>query len=182
MAVKFKDYYEILGVARTASQDDIQKAYRKLARKFHPDVNKDPGAEDTFKELNEAYEVLRDPEKRNKYDTLGANWKQGQDFTPPPGWEGVHFDFGGARGGGGGAGMGDFSDFFESLFGGMGGARGGGGFGGFGGFGGGRAAGMRRRGQDHEVEIELTLPELVRGGLRKIDLQSHVPQSDEPRA
>ena len=173
MAVKFRDYYEILGVSRTTPQDDIQKAYRKLARKYHPDVNKDAGAEDKFKELNEAYEVLRDPEKRKKYDQLGANWKAGQEFTPPPGWDGAHFDFGGARGGGGG--MSDFSDFFESLFGGAGEARGGRGFRGFGG---GRAANLRRRGQDHEAEIELTLSELVQGGTRKIDLAAHVPQPD----
>jgi len=111
--MKFRDYYEILGVPRDASQKDIQKAYRKLARKYHPDVNKDADAENRFKEINEAYEVLRDAEKRKKYDTLGANWKNGQDFSPPPGWEGS-FQFGG---GGGGA----FSDFFEALFGNLGG-------------------------------------------------------------
>src|SRR5262249_31410446 len=119
MAVKFQDYYDILGVARTASQEEIQKAYRKLARTYHPDVSKEPGAEDKFKQVTEAYEVLKDPEKRKKYDTLGPNWQAGQDFTPPPEWEGAHFefrrypqgtsgfDFGGFRGSGG------FSDFFE---------------------------------------------------------------------
>src|SRR5262245_37689201 len=125
MAVKFQDYYDTLGVARTASQDEIQKAYRKLARKYHPDVNKEPGAEDKFKQVTEAYEVLKDPEKRKKYDTLGPNWQAGQDFTPPPGWqqgapfefrrsyEGPgEFDFGSFRSSGG------FSDFFETLFGG----------------------------------------------------------------
>lgn len=81
--MKFRDYYEILGVPRNASQSDIQKAFRKLARKFHPDVNKDPEADKRFKEINEAYEVLRDPDKRKKYDALGANWKNGQDFSPP---------------------------------------------------------------------------------------------------
>src|SRR5215467_10368812 len=92
MAVKFKDYYEVLGVKRDATDDQIRQAYRKLARKYHPDVN--PGdrvAEDKFKELNEANEVLSDPEKRKRYDQLGANWKNGAEFTPPPGWEGVDF-------------------------------------------------------------------------------------------
>lgn len=116
MAVKFKDYYEVLGVARDATPEAIQKAFRALARKHHPDVSKERGAEERFKELNEAYEVLRDPEKRKRYDHLGANWRQGQEFQPPPGWEqqfggdGVHFEFHGDGGG--------FSDFFQSLFGG----------------------------------------------------------------
>src|SRR5688572_1268475 len=114
MAVKFKDYYEILGVSRTASQDEIKSAYRKLARKYHPDVNKAKDAEDKFKELGEAYEVLRDPGKRQKYDQLGSNWRQGEDFTPPGGWS-----YAGQRSTGGN--VGDFSDFFESIFGSRGG-------------------------------------------------------------
>src|SRR5436189_5877546 len=121
MAVKFRDYYEILGVSRSASQDEIKSAYRKLARKYHPDVNKAADAEEKFKELGEAYEVLKDPEKRKKYDTLGANWREGQDFSPPPGWSGF-----GRRSATGGASASSFSDFFETLF--------GGGFGGMGGF------------------------------------------------
>ena len=95
MAVKFKEYYEVLGVPRTATADEIKKAYRTLARKYHPDVNPDdPTAEDKFKELNEAYEVLSDPEKRQRYDELGSGWQPGADFTPPPGWERVRTDLG----------------------------------------------------------------------------------------
>jgi curved DNA-binding protein len=118
--MKYRDYYEILGVTRSSSAEEIRRAYRQLARKHHPDVNKnDPKAEERFKEINEAYEVLKDPDSRKKYDALGANWKTGQDFRPPPGWEG----FAGAQGGGGAAGFnfGGFSDFFEALFGGAGG-------------------------------------------------------------
>lgn len=124
MAVKFQDYYETLGVSRDASQQEIQQAYRKLARKYHPDLNKDSGSEDKFKKISEAYEVLRDPEKRKKYDQLGENWKMGEDFTPPPGWD---FGSGGnARtrtfrfDGFGDGGLGGFSDFFRSIFGGGG--------------------------------------------------------------
>src|SRR5215469_4694781 len=132
MPVKFRDYYEILGVARSAKEDEIKKAYRKLARKYHPDLNpNNKQAEEKFKEIQEAYEVLGDQEKRKKYDQLGANWKNGADFTPPPNWGG---------GGGGGfqgtinmedlfrgreQGGGAFSEFFEALFGGMGGMGGG---------------------------------------------------------
>ncbi|PPE75391.1 cytochrome C biogenesis protein [Solimonas fluminis] len=144
--MEYKDYYKILGVARSASADEIKRAYRKLAREYHPDKNKSAGAEDKFKEINEANEVLSDAEKRKAYDTLGANWKNGQQFTPPPGWEsmfgagGGRGPRGGARGGAGFGGGGNFSDFFSTLFGGQMGGMGGGGFGGFedmgGGFGG----------------------------------------------
>lgn len=117
MAVKFKDYYEVLGVARDATDDQIRQAYRKLARKHHPDLNPgDKGAEEKFKSINEANEVLSDPEKRKRYDRLGANWKDGAEFTPPPGWGNVNVEYGDFSelfGGGGG-----FSDFFETLFGG----------------------------------------------------------------
>ncbi|MEX2214085.1 MAG: DnaJ domain-containing protein, partial [Phycisphaeraceae bacterium] len=99
MGVKFQDYYETIGVARGATQDEIKRAYRALARKFHPDQNKTPEADAKMKELNEAYEVLKDPEKRQKYDELGANYKSGQEFRPPPGYEDMEFNFGGGPGG-----------------------------------------------------------------------------------
>ena len=175
MPVEFKDYYQILGVPRDASEADIKKAFRKLARQYHPDVAKDKKtAEAKFKEVNEAYEVLSDPEKRKKYDTLGANWKQGAGFEPPPGWQG---GFGrGAPGGGqayefhfGGTG---FSDFFEQFFG------GGGRFRGFEGFADaeegapfGRGPGGARRGADVEGDILVTLDEVQRGSIRTITLQ-----------
>ncbi|MDH3621008.1 MAG: DnaJ domain-containing protein, partial [Gammaproteobacteria bacterium] len=109
----FKDYYKIMGVARDASQDEIKRAYRKLARKYHPDVSKEADAEALFKDLGEAYAVLKDPEKRAAYDQLGANWKAGQDFQPPPDWD-AGFEF---SGGFSGADTAAYSDFFESLFG-----------------------------------------------------------------
>jgi curved DNA-binding protein len=173
MAVKYRDYYEILGIKREAGKDEVQRAYRKLARKYHPDVNKASDAEDKFKEINEAYEVLKDPEKRKMYDQLGPNWRSGQEFRPPPGWE-TQFDFG--KGGAQQAefqwgGPGGFSDFFESLF-------GGGGFrqahrdaapGGFG-----RGAVWRQAGADHETTIRISLEEAFRGGTKPIVLQSQV--------
>ena len=113
--MEYKDYYKTLDVAKDASADEIKRAYRKLARKYHPDVSTDRNAEERFKEINEAYEVLKDDEKRKAYDTFGANWQAGQDFRPPPGWE-ERFSGGGFRSER--AGSQQFSDFFESLFGG----------------------------------------------------------------
>ena len=160
MAVKFKDYYKVLGVPRGASEDEIRKTYRQLARKYHPDVNpNDKSAEEKFKEINEAYEVLSDADKRKRYDELGANWKSGADFTPPPGARNgrVNFtDF--ADGFGGARSASDFSDFFESLFGGRGSAR--------------SSADFRMPAQDIEAEISLTLEEAHRGVKRNITLQS----------
>lgn len=125
--MEYKDYYEILGVKRDATQAEVKSAYRKLAKKYHPDVNKTPQASAKFKDINEAFEVLGDKEKRSRYDSLGANWQAGANYTPPPGYE--NFDFGGGFGGGGAQyqyssqgvnfeDLGGFSDFFNSLFGG----------------------------------------------------------------
>jgi curved DNA-binding protein len=161
MAVGYRDYYEALGVPRDASEEDIRRAYRRLARQNHPDVNKDPEAEQRFKEISEAYEVLRDPEKRARYDRLGSNWRVGQDVSGDPGFDDVRVDFGGADFGGADFG-GDFSDLFEGLFGGR--ARGGrrtrrGG-----------SDGFSARGADQEAVLELSLDEAARGGRRSITL------------
>lgn len=154
MAVGYQDYYQALGVPRDAGADDIRRAYRKLAREYHPDVNKDSGAEDRFKEISEAYEVLRDPEKRAQYDRLGAGWRSGEDVSGAQGFGGgfgdARVDFGG----------GDFSDFFESLFGARPGARSA-----AGGF-----RGMAMRGADHEAVLDLSLAEAAAGGRRHITL------------
>src|SRR4029453_15344370 len=110
MAVKFKDYYETLGVSRSASDDEIRNAYRKLARKHHPDVNPgDKTAEERFKDINEAYSVLSDSKKRKQYDALGPNWKEGAEFRPPPNWDNVRVEFGEE-------GFGEFSGLFVNLF------------------------------------------------------------------
>lgn len=109
--MQFRDYYEVMGVSRDAQADEIKRAYRRLARRFHPDVSKEPDAEERFKELGEAYEVLKDPEKRAAYDQLGSRWKEGQEFKPPPDWN-FHTETGA------GPDAAAFSDFFESLFGG----------------------------------------------------------------
>ena len=180
MSIKFQDYYETLGVKRDASQDEIQKAYRKLARKYHPDLNKAKDAEEKFKALNEANEVLSDPEKRKRYDLLGANYKAGQDFRPPPGWEGMFNGFGAQQGGQAQQGFGGFSDFFDALFGGAGGfsanAFGNGGSftdaaGQFAGFNFGGQGAQSRQGQSHEVDFPLTVEELYNGGTKPISLE-----------
>jgi curved DNA-binding protein len=167
----YKDYYSIMGVARNASQDDIKRAYRKLARKYHPDVSKEADAEDKFKELQEANEVLKDPEKRAAYDQLGARWKEGQDFKPPPDW-GKDFEHSGgfANAGSGGAGSGaDFSDFFSSLF----GARSP-----FSGTHANAQSGFAASGQDHFAKIEIALDDAYRGGAHTIELKSPELQAD----
>ena len=155
--MEFKDYYTIMGVARDATQDEIKRAYRKLARKYHPDVSKEPDAEARFKELGEAYEVLKDPEKRVAYDQLGANWKAGQEFRPPPDWD-AGFEFSGGY-----ADSGAFSDFFESLFGRSGAGRPGG-------------ATFHARGEDHHARILIDLEDAYHGATRTISL--HAPQLD----
>jgi curved DNA-binding protein len=162
--MEFKDYYQVMGVPREASQEDIKRAYRKLARKYHPDVSKDAKAEEKFKELGEAYEVLKDPEKRTAYDQISTGRRQGESFTPPPDWD-THFDFGG--GGFTGESPGGFSDFFESLF--------------------GRSAGPRRGpgqstwsgplpGEDQQARIYLSLEDAYAGGNQSITLQ--IPEID----
>ncbi len=153
--MKFKDYYEILGVKRTATPDEIKAAYRKLARKYHPDVSKEPNAETRFKELGEAHEVLKDPEKRALYDRMGSEWKSGQDFKPSPGWD-AGFEFRGGDGGG------DFdpNDFFEAFF----GRRGQGG-------GGARRPSVHAQGEDHHAKVMIDLEDAFRGAQRTISLR-----------
>jgi curved DNA-binding protein len=177
MALEYKDYYATLGVPRTASDDEIKKAFRKLARQYHPDVAKDKkAAEERFKEINEAYEVLGSPENRRKYDRLGANWKGGAEFRPPPGWErrqhargrrgeaeSFEFHFGGTG----------FSDFFEAFFGGR--SRG---------FPGGNVEAepgfeAAIRGGDLENDILVALDEVLHGSVRTITLQTVHPRTGQ---
>src|SRR6202047_4757690 len=165
----FKDYYSTLGLASTPTAKEIKQAFRRLARKHHPDVNPDEkSAEEKFKQINEAYEVLGDPEKRTKYDQLGADWNQPGGFQPPPGWGaqqpaggfyrhgddgGIQFEFGGTG----------FSDFFEAFF---GGGRGRSAFGGFGG-----CQATAERGADVEADIMVTLEEALNGSTRAVSLR-----------
>jgi curved DNA-binding protein len=155
--MEFKDYYQIMGVKRDATQDEIKRAYRRLARKFHPDVSKEKDAESRFKEVGEAYEVLKDPEKRAAYDQLGANWKAGQEFRPPPDWD-QGFEFRG----GGFTGAEQFSEFFESLF-------GGGGFGG--GFGHLTQRSFDARGEDIHTKVLIDLDDAYQGANRTLTLK-----------
>lgn len=156
--MEFRDYYKTMGVGRDATQEEIKRAYRKLARKYHPDVSQEPDAERRFKEVGEAYEVLKDPQKRAAYDQLGMNWKAGQEFRPPPDW-GDSFAFGGGihRGGTGAV----FSDFFESLF----------GHGGFATGLGGMPRGGRARGEDHHARVLIDLVDAFNGARRSLTLQ-----------
>ena len=142
--MEYKDYYEVMGLGRDASAEDIKRAYRRLARKYHPDVSKEPNAEERFKEVGEAYEVLRDPEKRAAYDALGTR-QPGEEFRPPPDWR---FEHAGDSPGGA------HSDFFEQLFGGLG-----------------MRGGARGRGFDTAGQIELTLEEAYRGTERRVALE-----------
>lgn len=160
--MEFKDYYQTLGVARDATADGIKKTYRRLARKYHPDVSKETDAELRMKEINEAYAVLSDPEKRAAYDQLGQRYHAGQEFRPPPDWD-SGFEFSGA--GFGGAEAAGFSDFFSELF---------GRHGGMGGMGGGR---FRSRGEDHHAKIMLDLEDAYHGGSRMVNLRA--PRMDE---
>jgi curved DNA-binding protein len=159
--MQFKDYYKIMGVARDASQDEIKRAYRKLARKYHPDVSKEKDAETRFKEVGEAYEVLKDAEKRAAYDQLGANWQAGQDFRPPPDWD-AGFEFSG--GDFTGADSAQFSDFFESLFGRNFGGRAGPG------------RSFHAHGEDRHAKVLIDLEDAYKGATRAISLR--VPEVD----
>lgn len=171
--MEYKDYYKILGIARTATADEIKKAYRRLARKFHPDVSKEANAEARFKEVQEAYEVLKDPEKRAAYDQLGSNWQQGQQFRPPPDWA-SGFEFRGRPSGGQQDFEGGFSDFFSSLFGGgaespfsqqhdpFGQPR----------------ARRPRAGRDSHARVDLDLEEAYQGGTRTFELQRPQAKAD----
>jgi len=162
--VEYKDYYKLMGVERDATQDEIKRSYRKLARKFHPDVSKESDAEERFKELGEAYAVLKDPEKRAAYDELGTNWKAGKEFQPPPDW-GAGFEFSGSGFDGGDAAT--HSDFFEALF--------------------GRGMGSRNdqksrrhfqaRGEDHHAKVLVDLDDAYKGATRSISLRA--PELDE---
>jgi len=159
--MEFKDYYQVMGVARDATQDEIKRAYRQLARKYHPDVSKEANAEARFKEVGEAYEVLKDAEKRAAYDQLGANWKAGQEFRPPPDWNtGFEFSGGGFTGGDASG----FSDFFESLYGRA--------------FGAGQRghAAFHAQGEDHHAKVLIDLEDAYNGATRTITLQ--VPEVD----
>ncbi len=161
--VEFKDYYKVMGVAREATDAQIKQAYRRLARKYHPDVSKEKNAEARFKEVGEAYEVLKDPQKRAAYDRLGAGPQPGEEFRPPPDWN-AGFDFGGARAG---ADPGGFSDFFESLFGRAGGMHG--------------ARGVPAQGEDQHARVLLDLDASLQGGARSLTLENRTLSVQIPK-
>lgn len=154
--MEYQDYYEIMGVARNATQKEIKTTYRKLARKYHPDVSKEEDAEAKFKEVGEAYEVLKDPEKRAAYDQLGSNWKGGENFDPPPDWDsGFEFRGGGYTGAAGGA----HSDFFEEIFGhATGDTR--------------TGHGYQMRGEDHHAKVMINIEDSFKGASTSITLQA----------
>ncbi len=152
----YKDYYETLGIEKGATQKEIKRAYQRLARKYHPDVSKEPDAEARFKEVGEAYEVLKDPEKRVAYDQLGANWQAGQQFEPPPNWD-AGFEFSGGQGAGDAA---AFSDFFESLFGRQYSNRGR------------EQGGYHAHGEDHHAKVVIDIEEAYQNTTRTITLQA----------
>lgn len=161
--MEYKDYYKILGVEKTATPDQIKHAYRRLARKYHPDVSKEADAENRFKDVQEAYEVLKDAEKRSAYDELGSNWKAGQDFRPPPGWGHQNTNFYSSNGGGfTEEDMGGFSDFFSNLF----GRKRGSSFDDHG------FEGYRQRGNDQRTKVTISLEEAFTGAAKTMHLQS----------
>lgn len=153
--MQYKDYYNTLGIDRDATQDQVKQAYRRLARKYHPDVSKEANAEEQFKAVGEAYEVLKDPEKRAAYDQLGNQWQAGQEFRPPPGWD-AGFEFSGDD-------ASVFSDFFESLFGRTNVRQG-------------RPAGFSARGRDHHAKVMIDVEDAYSGATRQISL--HAPHVD----
>jgi len=165
--MQYRDYYEMMDIKRDATPDEIKKAYRKLARKYHPDISKEKNAEKKFKEAGEAYEVLKDPKKRAAYDRLGANWKNGQEFRPPPNW-------GGGTGFGGGGfspkGGADFSEFFESLFGGAGG-----------GFQHTQSQAAPTRGEDRTVDLIINLEDAYHGITQTLVLRTGRTKEEEHR-
>lgn len=161
----FKDYYKVMGINRDSTSDEIKRAYKKLARKYHPDVNKAADAEVRFKEVGEAYAVLKDPDKRASYDQLGNDWQSGQNFNPPPDWD-AGFEF--KEGGASGASQADFSDFFDSLFG--------------KGYSSHKPnnqhqADYKARGEDYHAKVVIDLEDAYLGATRSIVLQS--PELDK---
>jgi curved DNA-binding protein len=171
MSVGTRNYYEALGVPRDASAEDIRRAYRRLARQYHPDVNKEPGAEDRFKEISEAYEVLRDPEKRERYDRFGGNWRAAEERGGAGGFEETFRTANGSSSPFGGDPFADdrFGDLFGSVFG--RGRRGGAG---------GEFEGFSMRGSDHEAVLDLSLEEAARGGRRRLTLDGQSLEVDIP--